>query len=64
MSRIAGERVFLFSWVRLGRGLKETIVFSKAVLEVSEMKYKSGFKHGFTNRGCLHCATLKASHNC
>ena len=31
------KEFFLFSWVRLGRGLKETIVFSKAVLEVSEM---------------------------
>ena len=27
-----------------------------------EMKYRSEFKHGFTNRGCLHCAILKALH--
>ena len=26
------------------------------------MKYKSEFKHGFTNRDCLHCAILKALH--
>ena len=24
------------------------------------MKYRLEFKHSFTNRGCLHCATLKA----
>ena len=26
------------------------------------MKYRSEFKHGFTNRDCLHCAILKALH--
>ena len=26
------------------------------------MKYRSEFKHGFTNRGCLHCAISKALH--
>ena len=26
------------------------------------MKYRSKFKHGFTNRGCLHSAILKALH--
>ena len=26
------------------------------------MKYRSEFKHGFNNRGCLHCAILKALH--
>ena len=26
------------------------------------MKYRSEFKHGFTNRGYLHCAILKALH--
>ena len=26
------------------------------------MKYRSEFKHGFTNRGCLYCAILKALH--
>ena len=26
------------------------------------MKHRSEFKHGFTNRGCLHCAILKALH--
>ena len=24
------------------------------------MKHKSNFNHGFTNRGCLHCAIIKA----
>ena len=24
------------------------------------MKFISKFNHGFTNRGCLHCAVLKA----
>ena len=62
MSRSAGRRFFLFSWERLGRGLLETIVSSKDVPEVLDMKYKSKFKHGFTNRGCLHCAILKALH--
>ena len=28
------------------------------------MTYRSKFKHGFTNRGCLHCTNLKALHNC
>ena len=27
-----------------------------------DMKYISEFKHGFTNRGYLHCANLKALH--
>ena len=26
------------------------------------MKYRPEFKHGFTNRGYLHCTILKASH--
>ena len=26
------------------------------------MKYRSDFKHGFTNRGCLHCVIRKALH--
>ena len=26
------------------------------------MKYRSEFKHGFTNRACLHCDTLNALH--
>ena len=25
------------------------------------MKYRSEFKHVFTNRGCLHCAILNVS---
>ena len=56
MSRSAGRRVFLFSWERLGRGS------SKAAPEVLDMKYRSEFKHGFTNRDCLQCAILKALH--
>ena len=27
------------------------------------LKYRLKFKHGFTNRGCLHCAILKALHD-
>ena len=60
MSRSAGESVFLFSWEKLGMDLLGTIVSSKAVPEVLDMKYRSEFKYGVTNHGCLHCATLKA----
>ena len=28
------------------------------------MRYRSEFKHGFTNCGCLHCSILKSLHNC
>ena len=28
------------------------------------MKYRSEFKHGLPNRGCLHCAILKTLHRC
>ena len=62
MCRSARERVFLFSWEILGKDFKETIVSSKAVSEVLDMKYRSEFKHDFTNRGYLHCAILKALH--
>ena len=48
----------------MGRGLQETIVSSKAVPKVLDMKYRSEFKYGFANRGCLHCAILKALHRC
>ena len=48
---------------RLERGLQETIISVKAVPMVLDMKYRSEFKHGFTNRGCLHCAILKALHD-
>ena len=41
-----------------GKGFVEN--YSKAVPEVLGMKYRSEFKHGFTNRACLHCAVLKA----
>ena len=61
-SRGAGGKVFLFSWKRLGGGLQKTIVTSKAVPKVLNMKYRSEFKHGFTNPACLHCAILKALH--
>ena len=30
--------------------------------DVLNMKDRSEFKHGFTNRGCFHCAILKALH--
>ena len=39
------------------------MVSSKAVPEILNMKYRSGFKHCFTNRGYLHCAILKALHS-
>ena len=61
MSRSAGEKIFQFSWEILGRDLKG-FVSSKAVPEVLDRKDKSECKHGFTNRGCLHCAILKALH--
>ena len=35
---------------------------SKAVPKVFDMKYRSEFKHGFTNRGHLHCAVVKPLH--
>ena len=41
----------------------ETIVSNKAVPEVLDMKYRSEFKHAFTNRGCLHCAILQDLHS-
>ena len=41
----------------------EAIVSSKPVPEVFDMKYRSEFKHGFTNRGYLHFAILKALHS-
>ena len=58
-----GEGFALFSWEILQRGLQETVVSSKAVPKVWNMTYISEFKHGFTNRGCLHCAILKALHS-
>ena len=46
----------------LGGGLQKTIVSNKAVPEVLNVKFRRKFKNGFTNRGCLHCAILKALH--
>ena len=60
VSGSAGGRVFLFFCERQGRGLQETIAPSKAVPEVLDMKYRSKFKHGFTNQGYSHCAILKS----
>ena len=60
---VLAESLFLFSWERLGKGFWETIISSKAMPEILNMKYKSEFKHGFTNRCCLHCAILKALHS-
>ena len=57
---VLGEGFFCFP-VRNWEGVWEG-VFSKAVPEVLDMKYRSKFKHGFTNRGNLHCAILKALH--
>ena len=36
--------------------------YRKAVPGVLDIKCRSEFKHGFTNRGCLHRAILKALH--
>ena len=63
VSSSAGEKGFSVFLGKLGRALQETVVSSKAVPELSDVKYRSEFKHGFTNRGCLHCATLKALHD-
>ena len=45
---------------RLGGGQQEPTVSSKAVPKDLKMKFRSKFNHGFTNRGCLQCAILKA----
>ena len=41
-------------------GLQETIVSSKGVPEVLNIKYRAEFKHAFTDCGCLHRAISKA----
>ena len=41
-------------------GLYETIVSSKGVPEVLDIKYRAEFKHAFTDCGCLHRAFPKA----
>ena len=52
---------FLFSCERLKRSLWETIVSSKAAPEVLKIKYKSEFKHGFTNPEAVAwmCSVIK-----
>ena len=40
-------------------GLVGTFIFSTAVPKDLKIKFRSKFNHGFTNRGCLHCAILK-----
>ena len=48
-------------WEGVSWGLvREPIISSKAVPEDLNVKFKSKFNHGFTNRGCLRCAILKA----
>ena len=42
-----------------GRGQQESTVSSKTVPEDLNMKFRSKFYHGFTNRGCLHYAIIK-----
>ena len=39
--------------------LKALLTCTKAVPVDLNMKFISKFNHGFTNRGCLHCAILK-----
>ena len=53
---VLGEGFFCFP----GRYCK---LLRKAWPQVLGMKYISEFKHGFTNRGCLSCATLKVLHS-
>ena len=60
ISRDAEGRVLFFSWERLGGGQQETIFCNKVVPEDLKMKFRSKSDHGFVNRGCLHCAILKA----
>ena len=57
MSRGTEGRILLFHWERLVGGLWET-----TISENLNMKFRSNFNHGFANRGCLHCAVLKALH--
>ena len=59
VSRGTGGRVFPFFSETLGGGQQEPIFSSKAVPEDLIMKFRSKLNHGFTNRGCLHCAILK-----
>ena len=51
MPRSAEGMIFLFSCGILGKSLYETIVSSKAVPEVLDMKYRSEFKHGLSSIG-------------
>ena len=57
---VLGEGVFLCFSGRDWEGICRKLLSSKAVPEVLGMKYRSEFKHGFTNCGCLHCFILKA----
>ena len=61
MSRGAWGRIFLFSWEKLRGAFQETIISSKTVPEVLNMKYRSESKNGFINRDCLHCAALRTT---
>ena len=56
VSRGAGGKVFLFSLERQRGAQQKPIVSSNAVLEDLNIKFRSKFNHGFTNRGCLHKA--------
>ena len=60
VSRSAGGGVFLCFSGRDWEGICRKLLSSKAVPEVLGMKYRSEFKHGFTNCGCLHCFIVKA----
>ena len=58
------EGFFLFfgrDWEGVSWGLvRGSIISSKAVPEDLNVNFRSNFNHGFTNRGCLRCAILKA----
>ena len=57
VSRDDRGRIFLG---KIREGVSGNLVSSKAVAKDLKMKFRSKFNHGFTNRGCLHCAILKA----
>ena len=58
VSRGAGGRIFLWE---IREGVSRNLLSQvKLYYKGFEMKFKSKFNHGITNRGCWHCAILKA----
>ena len=59
----ARGRVFLYSWDRLGGVCRKLLSQVKLCQRLfRNMKYRSEFKHDFTNRGFLHCFKEKSVH--